>query len=338
MNSRRRRWAIGLIASVGAVVAVIALRRFPWHAAADALMHADQTVLIAATLINLTSLVFKGSSWHCLLRVLAPSRWLVVQEATVVGSAVNSVSVAGIGEGARVQFVVARDRLPVSDVLASLVWSRVVEAAALVLLILIAPLFLDVPAALHRVQIGGLVLTALAIVAAQVRGWSRVVRWLPETLRARLIPLAAMGTPRRMGLPLLLSLGNWIAQWLTFHWAIHAVHLPVSYAASFTALLVANIGGILRLTPANVGIMQASMVLALLPFGVSPEHAVAAGLALQALQVLPVLVIGAAIGGWRGLMPGGRREVAAVESAPKSELARKASTTEEQAMGHARNG
>jgi len=38
---------------------------------------------------------------------------------------------------------------------------------------------------------------------------------------------------------------------------------------------------------------------------------VAAGLPLQALQVLPVLVIGTAIGGWRGLVPDEKRAGAA---------------------------
>jgi len=306
-----RRWALRLAAITVAALALVALRHFPWHKAGNALLHADMTALMAATLINLTSLLFKGTAWSLLLRTRVPSRWLVAQEATFLGSAVNSISVSGIGEGARVQFAVAHDRLPVSDVVVSLVWSRVAEAMALVLLILIAPLFLDVPAAVHQVQLAGLVLVVAAALVVQVRGWSLVVRWLPASFRERLAPLASMASPRHLWLPVLLSLGNWFAQWLTFHWAIEAVHVPVSYAASFTALVVSNIGGLLRVTPANVGVMQAAMVVALLPFGIRPEHAVAAGLALQALQVLPVLVIGTAIGGWRGLVPDEKRAGAA---------------------------
>jgi uncharacterized membrane protein YbhN (UPF0104 family) len=284
-----------------------ALRHFPWHAAGNALLHADPTALMAATLINLSSLLFKGTAWSLLLGNLVPTRWLAAQEATIVGSAVNSVSVSGLGEGARVQFLVAHDRVPVGDVVVSLVWSRVVEAVALVLLILVAPLFLHVPAAVRQAQLAGLAVVALTFLAVQVRGWAFVTRALPASIRARLAPLAAMASPRRLWLPVLLSLGNWFAQWLTFHWAIEAVHVPVTYAASFTALVVANIGGILRVTPANVGVMQAAMVVALLPFGISPGRAVAAGLALQALQVLPVLVMGAAIGGWRGVTAGGEQ-------------------------------
>ena len=80
--------------------------------------------------------------------------------------------------------------------------------------------------------------------------------------------------------PTALALVNWAAQWATFHLTLRATHVPASYAASFTALLAVNLGGIVRFTPANVGVMQAAMVGALLPFGVAAEQAVAAGLAL----------------------------------------------------------
>src|SRR3989475_389833 len=66
-----------------------------------------------------------------------------------------------------------------------------------------------------------------------------------------------------------------------------------------TALVATNLSGLLRPTPANVGVVQAALVVGLLPFGVAPEQAVAAGLALQGLQVLPVLLLGAMATGWR---------------------------------------
>ncbi len=75
----------------------------------------------------------------------------------------------------------------------------------------------------------------------------------------------------------------------------------MTYAASFTALIAANVGGLLRVTPANVGVMQAALVGALVPFGVSAEQAIAGGVALQAIEVLPVLAIALAFAGRAGL-------------------------------------
>jgi uncharacterized membrane protein YbhN (UPF0104 family) len=108
-----------------------------------------------------------------------------------------------------------------------------------------------------------------------------------------------MGTGGRLLWPTAFALYNWAAQWATYHLVLRATHVPVSLAASFTALIVVNLGGLLRPTPANVGVTQAALVVGLLPFGVAPENAVAAGLALQGLQVLPVLFLGAMVTGWR---------------------------------------
>jgi len=47
--------------------------------------------------------------------------------------------------------------------------------------------------------------------------------------------------------------------------------------------------------------MQAAMVGALLPFGIAADQAVAGGLALQAIEVLPILALAFAVAGWAGL-------------------------------------
>ena len=71
---------------------------------------------------------------------------------------------------------------------------------------------------------------------------------------------------------------SWSCQWVTFHLTLKATHCDPSYSASFTALIATNLAGFLQITPGNVGVMQGSMVLALLPFDIAPETAVAAGL------------------------------------------------------------
>src|SRR5207245_11091515 len=78
--------------------------------------------------------------------------------------------------------------------------------------------------------------------------------------------------------------------------------LPLPFSGSFPPLIVTNLSGLVQLSPANIGVAQAAMILALLPFGVAPHEAFAAGLALQAIQIPPVLVI--------ALLALGGREVA----------------------------
>src|SRR6185295_11955991 len=113
------------------------------------------------------------------------------------------------------------------------------------------------------------------------RVWDHLIAKLPTAFRGAAAEIAAMSWGGRLIGPTALALLSWAAEWATYHLSLRAVHIPASYAASFTALIAVNIGGVVRITPANVGVMQAAMVGALLPFGIATDQAVAGGLALQ---------------------------------------------------------
>jgi uncharacterized membrane protein YbhN (UPF0104 family) len=179
------------------------------------------------------------------------------------------------------------------------VWTRVAEALALAVFLVMAPGLLDLQPWLRALQAGVGLALVVVLLLAWARGWSWLADQLPPRLAARAVALRTMGRGGRLLLPTGFAIYNWATQWLTYHLVLRATHVPVSFAASFTALVVANLSGLLRPTPANVGVTEAALVVALLPFGVAPEQAVAAGLALQGLQVLPVLLLGAMVTGWR---------------------------------------
>ncbi len=100
---------------------------------------------------------------------------------------------------------------------------------------------------------------------------------------------------------------NWFAQWFTYHWSILATHTPTTPAVSLSALVMANLAGILRITPGNIGVMQGSIVLGMHAFKIPAANALAAGLVLQAVQVIPVLAIGIGLMGTRGFRKLARR-------------------------------
>jgi uncharacterized membrane protein YbhN (UPF0104 family) len=302
----RRRLPVWRILSwvVAALVVVLAWRagaRFPWRDMYATLLQASVTPLVWATVINLLTLVAKGWAWHLLLRPVAPHRWRRAQEANLVGSAVNSLSVAVIGEAARIRFLTKNDGVPLAAGVASVVWTRAVEGIGLALFILAGGLVLDVPPMLRNVEIGAALLLAALVGMAWFRGWQELPSWIPGPLRRAGQVFGQIGGWRRLLAPVALALANWVGQWATYHLTLVGAGIPVSPAASFTALLASNVGGLLRLTPANVGITQASIAVALVPFGVPPAQAIAASVILQALQVLPVLVLAVALVGWQGL-------------------------------------
>ena len=301
MTRKARRIVRVSLVVVGGIVAGFVLVRFPWHATLAALVGASLPLLLAALAVNLLSLVAKGWAWNLLLRRRAPNRWIVAQEANLIGCAANSLSVSLVGEAARVNHLVSRDRVPLEIAMASIVWARAVEALGLALFLLAAPIFLPLPAILHGIHLGAGIVFGAVLAIVWTGRWLKFSSIIPVRARSVVATMASIGSPRSLVLPTLLALANWAAQWGTYHLTLLALHVPTSLASSFTALVLCNVGGVARLTPGNVGITQAAMVIALLPFGISPTHAVAAGLALQGLQIIPVLVLAAATVGWQVL-------------------------------------
>jgi uncharacterized membrane protein YbhN (UPF0104 family) len=289
-------------AGAGAViVACVLLFRLPWRHTATILEEVDAGLLTTALLINLVSPFAKGWAWHLLLKPVAPNRWWVAEEANLIGTAVNSLAAGVAGEAVRISLIMQRDAVPFRPALLSVAWSRAVEGLGLALFLVLAPFALHLSRTLRGLQIGAAVALVALLALSRFRGWEALIARLPAALRAGTGELAAMSWGGRLIGPTALALLSWAAEWATYHLTLRAVHIPASYAASFTALIAVNLGGVVRITPANVGVMQAAMVGALLPFGIAAEQAVAGGLALQAIEVVPILALALAVAGWTGL-------------------------------------
>jgi uncharacterized membrane protein YbhN (UPF0104 family) len=283
------RWALG------AVVLAAALRyatRFPWAHTWAALAAADWSLLAVACGANLLSLAAKAASWQLLLRAHLPVRVRTTQAATFAGAAVGSFSVAVSGEAMRLHLLASREGVAPADGVRSIVASRLVEAAALGIGL---GVFAAVPSGVSpwRLAAGGILLAIVALALLARLPWIRLRP--PDGGAARGWTAGALVAP------LGFAMAGWALQWATYHWSIAAMHVAVTPSASMLALLLANLGGALRLTPGNVGVVQGAVLVALRPYGVRASTAIAAGLALQAVQVLPVTAIGTVILGRRGL-------------------------------------
>jgi len=266
--------------------------RFPWNEAADALIKTDLAILSAAIAVNLTSLLAKGWAWHLLLKPLAHNRWASAQEANWIGATVNCLSVSVAGEAARIQQIVRRDNVPPPAAVVSVVAERAVEGIGLALFLLLATNLIPLPHSLAGFRLGAAIVLAALIGFALLYRPQRLPERLPAFVRTGLSSLAQIGKSKGIIGPILLSLFNWLAQWMTFHLVLVAAGSHPTLANSLVALLATNLAGFLRLTPSNVGIFQASMVMSLTPLGFTAAAALNASLVLQAIQVIPVVIIG----------------------------------------------
>jgi uncharacterized membrane protein YbhN (UPF0104 family) len=294
-----RRWITAILGGLGAVLAIHFGWTFPWSRTLDLLADCNWELLIAAALVNIVSLMAKASTWYMLLARAAPLRIWTAQMATFVGAAVNSVSISIGGDVVRAQLASERDAVPFALSAAALMVSRVIEAVALFTLVALAWLVFPLRPEWRLAGAAVLVLVVASLLWWNSGPGSRSDR-IGKGWRSEFTEF--VGRIRgRTASALAYAMLSWLGQWLTYYWSIRATHVDISPAAALAALLAANLAGIFRLTPGNIGVMQGSLIVGMRAFGVRPGDALAGGLALQAIQILPILAIATTLVGRRGL-------------------------------------
>ena len=296
-----RRWLIAIVVIIGLGFAVHFGFNFPWTSTWSALKTSSWLLLAAASLAHLVSLAVKGGEWFVFLRRLAPVRFAAAQYATFVGAAVACFTVSVSGDAARAKAVAIRGEVSIGAAIGSLVLARFVEIMSLLVFLAVA---LIVAPPFHSASLIGLglgLITGAVFLGYRRLPWARIRSRTLGPWRGPLVEMVS--STDRMGMVAAVALAcfNWLLQWAAFHWTIAATHTTVHLSISLSALVAANAAGLLRLTPGNFGVLQGSLILVMEQFGVPPASALAAGLALQAVQVIPVLVIGIGLTGLRGL-------------------------------------
>ncbi|HET6229955.1 MAG TPA: lysylphosphatidylglycerol synthase transmembrane domain-containing protein [Longimicrobiaceae bacterium] len=299
------RW--GVLLAIAALLAVFA-RGVDWPAVGRAMRSASVPLLLAATAVNLVSLLAKGVRWWLFLRRGGVSSLGVVLRATVAGSGLNNVLPANAGEAARVVFVARSESVPAADVLAGLALERSFDVIGFVLLLVGAAAFVDVPPMLARWRLPAIgvlaALMLLLLLVARRQAPAEAAELAADaglTLRVRAFivrTVASMthaASPGALAGALLLSLVAWGLQLATYHLAAMALHFPITLGGTVTVLLAANLGFAVRTTPGGVGVFQLIYAVVAVRLGLPREAAISVALLLQMLQILPVTLLGAAL-------------------------------------------
>ncbi len=296
-NSRRGRIAI----AGGSIVLLVAL--LVWRApdldvVKDAFTTVEWSWVAAAFFANLLSTWLRAVAWQVTLEQAIPEPYPAhrdVFSAFAVGMVANVALPGRVGEFARVG-VVSRhipdgaSRWPA--VAGSIFAHRVLDViptAGLAIYVLVAarlPGWADTGVYVV-LGVGGFML-ALAVALASWREGSA-----PEEGRsniARLFHMARGGLTvfRRPGAAFvasILQLTAWGVQLLAVWLALRAFGINEPIAAAALVLLVVNVALAFPLWPSAVGLYQAAVALALLPYGISYEHGFAAGIGIQAIEI-----------------------------------------------------
>jgi uncharacterized membrane protein YbhN (UPF0104 family) len=268
---------------------------FPWKAMLAALAAAQLGWILFAAVVHTLSVSAKAQGWALLMAEPARPHRRLAHAATFVGAAAGAVTISIGGEAARIRWLMTHSSIAMNAAVRAVVASRVTEAISLAIIIIAGARLLP------NTPWVTLTLTAAFAVVVLAAGL-----WLtgnaPDAREhatgkfARLV-LDARSALRNPGVAGALWYGslNWAAQWIAFYASVVAVrgHCPIAYPLA--ALVFANVAGALKLTPANVGIVTASFVVAAPLFGVRADTAVAASIVVQAIEVLPVVLVGGLI-------------------------------------------
>jgi uncharacterized protein (TIRG00374 family) len=307
--SRALRW---ILTAAIVVFLVIFARTINWTEAWTSIRNASLPLLAAAIGVNLLTIVIKAIRWWLFLRAAGSPSLALAMRATVAGAGLNNVLVANGGDAARVVFVSRSTGIPSSTILATLALERLFDPVGFVILLVFGVLTFSLPPSLEKWHFPAeIALVVIAILLTWFVYASRNAKpeHVPERrahprgiagrIRAYLVKFAASTQylttgPRFIG-ALILSLLSWAGQFATFQLAANAAHVDIPAAGSLAALLAINLGLLIRATPGNVGFFQFVFALAVEPFGVARDDAIAVSLLIQTLQILPVTLVGIAL-------------------------------------------
>lgn len=250
----------------------------------------------AAVLINLFSVLVRAHAWNIVIKHAIPPPWprrQSVFSAFCIGLLGNAALPGRVGELARVAVVtrhVRRRPGAWATIVGTIFAHRLLDVVAAVALVLLALYIAPVPewaSPVLAVAVGvGLGLLLAGFLLAR-----RHHRPLSEELGAfrRVLHMARRGlTVLRRPVPALEALFfqvvGWTAQLFAVYTALLAFGIDASVEAAVLVLVVMNVVMIFPFWPGNVGLLQAAVAAALLPYGVGYPHGIVFGIGLQAIE------------------------------------------------------
>ena len=265
----------------------LALRGQDLQEVFDVWARSDGSWLLVGTTIYATSLVVRVARWYCLLVVVVPARPQVVGEVLLVGTAMNNVLPARLGELIRADYGKRRLGATRSALLATIVVERLADLAAIVAallcgMVVLEPLLHDVGRPWRIINfaavLGGcLFAVALTAVVLLPRA-ENISPLLPGFVRRRLddliSALQSLGEVRTTPF-IALTLGVWSLEAAALACILHASRIDFHIFELLLVLGLANLGTLVPTAPAYLGSYQFSYAIAFSALGWSSAHGIA---------------------------------------------------------------
>ena len=254
--------------------------------------------------------LFTAFRWALILRPLGTFTVWKVTPAMMIGFGGNNLLPAHLGELVRLVVFARRFEKTKSGVLGTLMVERALDLLAILFFYFAAALFIrPFP---ESIRVGSLAVAIFAVMifaafflflrypAVAKKLWRRLMFFLPGRLQDRgalmidnmIAGFSSLSSIRLLGWVVLHSLLKWASAGAMVWLSLGVYGGEISFGVGMIVIAVTSLVGTLPSAPGYVGVIQAGFVLALLPFGISQEIALAASIFYLMAQWIPVTVVG----------------------------------------------
>ena len=292
------RFLFGL--TISAVALWWAFRATDWDAFAVAVQGTHPGLLLLSVLLLLASVPVRGQRWGIFLRPFKKIPVKTTSEATLIGYFGNNILPFRMGELVRAYFLGKRAGLAVSKVIGTIILERVLDILVILLLVIMIPLFANIPEQLQG-SASFAVALGLALIAVTIwasRGES--LAWVPAKLRdiAENIRRGFASVRSRQSMAAIFAgtLIIWALYLASLHAGLAALGLELSRTEVYALFVATTVVVAIPSAPGFVGTYHAMVIFMLVNvMGYETGQAQAAAVILHAIGYIPYTVIGAGI-------------------------------------------
>jgi uncharacterized protein (TIRG00374 family) len=305
LKSRRFWFGLGL----SAIFLGLFLYRTDFSEMGEALRGANYLYLLPGIVIYFAGIFFRAVRWSYLLKPLGSFSYLRLFPLIVIGFLVNNVLPARLGIVARAYILGEREGISKMATGGTMVVEQVFDGVTLLLFAAVISLFVSLGGVLQQAVyvaaglfLGALVLCLILVYSQKLarRAISMLVRVLPGQWRGRVEKwlflliegLQIMRSPRKLLIVLMISALVWLAEAGTFYMVGFAFDLGLSFHVYLLAAAVSNLAWALLMTPGGLGPFDYFCQQTLIRFGAEQAVATSYVIALHAVILLPMIVLG----------------------------------------------
>ncbi len=303
--------ATGLVVTVACMY--FAVRGVALDDALDALADSELLWLVPTLPVFALAVALRALRWWSLFAASQRPPLRAITYALLIGYFFNNILPARAGEAARVFALHKRAATPKAETVGTVVVERLFDVLALLIVLFASYPWLPEITWLRAAAIFGAVVVAvlLALVFVVARYEEQAVHWLlsplrrirragvAERLEAAAVNatrgLVALRSPRIALRGMLLTIASWTTLGMSYAILTNAFHLDLPLVAAMLVTVAINLSLVLPSSPAALGVFEAATVVALSAFDVPQAEALSYALVLHLLNLVPFLVIGAAL-------------------------------------------